>query len=366
MRIENIKSLPPLCAEDVFNSQNTLRVKLGFDPTGSKLHLGHLAPIRLAQKLAEKGHKIVIILGTLTGRLGDPSGQDKTRPILTEEEALSNARVIEETLGKFFPEGFEVHHNHKFVSDLDVPFFLTRLASKVSVAQILSRDGFRNRINQGSSIALHELLVPLLQGWDSVRVKADVEIGGTDQLFNFQIARLLQESEGQKQQRCLFAPIVSGTDGRKASKSLNNAIFLDEEPEDIFGKILSVSDEVSDELIQVLTDLNDLPSHPLEKKKLLAEDLVRQIHGRESAEKAKAHFESTVQKKELPLEIGELEAGSVLELVVTVRSCSRSQARRLIQSGGVKLDGKKVKDPFQETSVGSILQVGKRDFARII
>jgi tyrosyl-tRNA synthetase len=364
--MKNITSLPPLCAEEVFESETPLRVKLGFDPTGSRLHLGHLAPIRIAQKLEKRGHKIVIILGTLTGRLGDPSGQDKTRPILTEEEALSNAEAIEETLRKFFPEGFEVHLNHNFVSDLDIPFFLTRLASKVSVAQMLSRDGFRNRISKGSSIGLHELLVPLLQGWDSVRVEADVEIGGTDQLFNFQIARLLQESEGQKQQKCLFAPIVSGTDGRKASKSLNNAIFLDEAPEEIFGKILSVSDEVSEELIEALTDLRDLPPHPLDKKKLLAEDLVRQIHGGESAKKAKAHFESTVQKKELPSEIDELEADAVLELIIAVKSCSRSQAKRLIQGGGVRLNGEKVRDPLQKASVGSILQVGKRGFARIV
>jgi tyrosyl-tRNA synthetase len=363
--MNKITSFPQGSEEAIFNSTTPLRVKLGFDPTGSRLHLGHLAPIRIAQKLAQRGHHIVIILGTLTGRLGDPSGQDQTRPLLSKEESLSNAEALQRTLEGFFPDGFEVHQNHTFVDEIDIPFFLTRLAAKVNVAQMLSRDGFRRRIENGNSIALHELLVPLLQGFDSVKVRADVEIGGTDQLFNFQIARLLQESEGQKKQVCLFAPIVAGTDGKKASKSAGNAIFLDEHPNEIFGKILSTSDEVAGELIQSLTDLDQLPDHPLERKKLLAFDLVSQIHGVEAAKVAQENFEATVQRKELPQEIDTIEADSLLNLVVKIRSCSRAQGRKLIVAGGVKVNGEKVTDVFANPSINSILQVGKRDFARI-
>jgi tyrosyl-tRNA synthetase len=352
--------LPPNAEQEVFESSRPLRVKFGIDPTLDRLHLGHFVPLRLARKLQEQGHKLDLILGTMTGRLGDPSGQDKTRPILTDEQVRTNAdRLLTQVEQVLLPD-FKVHLNHEFVDAMDVPFFLTRLCSKVTVANMLSRDGFRKRNDEGKPIALHEFLVPLIQGWDSVVVKSEVEIGGTDQLFNFQIARQLQESEGQEPQRCLMTPVIRGTDGRKMSKSFDNAIWLDENPADMFGNIMSVSDEVADEWIGLLTDLDVLSDHPMERKKSLAHDIVRQLHNQDAANEAQAFFESTVQRKELPAELPVVEQNTLFLLVSEARSESRSNARKLILGGGVKIDGEKVIDPLCEPHVGAVVQIGRR------
>jgi len=215
-------------------------------------------------------------------------------------------------------------------------------------------------------ISLHELLVPLLQGWDSVMVKADVEIGGTDQLFNFQVARRLQEAEGQKAEHCLMTPVINGTDGRKMSKSFGNTIWLNETPEEMFGQVMSIPDTVCEEWAGLLTDLTDLPEHPMERKKLLAWDIVRQLHGNEAADRGRAHFEQTVQRGEVATDIPDIVEADLLDLVVEVRGESRSKARRLIEGGGVQVDGEKTLEIDFHPPVGSVVKVGKREFVRVV
>lgn len=355
--------LPDDAWQRIEQAEHPLRVKFGIDPTRDRLHLGHFVPLRLARKLQEDGHDLDLVLGTLTARLGDPSGQDKTRPILSEEEVESNAERLLSQCHQILLPGFRVHRNHTFVEDMSVPMFLAQLASKVTVASMLARDGFRRRMDAGQPIALHEFLVPLLQGWDSVKLRAEVEIGGTDQLFNFQVARHLQQSEGQKPQMALMTPVIRGTDGRKMSKSFGNTIWLDEVPEQIFGQVLSISDEVMEEWIPLLTDGLD-ETHPMERKKALARSILTQLHDADTAFKAQAHFESIVQRGEL----GDVEDAAQDELVVMVsliRGESRTRARKLIEGGGVRIDGSKVLDPGVVPPIGAVLRVGKRRFARV-
>ncbi|MHA2063634.1 MAG: tyrosine--tRNA ligase, partial [Candidatus Thorarchaeota archaeon] len=270
-------TLPSDAVETVKNGKN-LRIKFGIDPTRERLHLGHFVPLRLLKQLQEQGHSIHLILGTFTAQMGDPSGKDKTRPILDEATVKANGEKILEQVERVLHPGFTVHRNHMFFENMNVPFFLTQLTSQFTVAHMMARDGFKKRGQSG--VAMHELLTPILQGWDSVMVNADVEIGGTDQLFNFQISRDLQAKQGQTPQVCLMTPIINGTDGRKMSKSLDNCIFLDDAPEEIFGKVMSISDEVMEEWIPLLAD-TDLSSieHPMKKKKMLAANIVRQLHG---------------------------------------------------------------------------------------
>lgn len=356
----------PERAESVIkNADKPLKVKFGIDPTRDRLHLGHFVPLRVCRKLQEQGHKLDLILGTLTAQLGDPSGQDKTRPILSESEVKQNAEKLLEQASRVLLPGFTVHRNHEFVEGMSVPFFLANLVSKFTVANMLARDGFKKRHEEGSPIALHEFLVPLLQGWDSVVLHSEVEIGGTDQLFNFQVARTLQESEGQKSEVCIMTPIIRGTDGRKMSKTFGNTIWLDESPEEIFGKVMSIPDDVTDEWIQLLTDLTDIPGHPMVKKKKLAWDIVCQLHGAEKANEAQAHFESLVQRKETPDEVQELPADFLLKIVALVRNESNNRARKLIRQGGVSINGEKVLDPLFWPESGLIIKIGKREFVRV-
>ena len=350
-------------------SKRPLRIKFGIDPTRDRLHLGHFVPMRVARSMQDQGHELHLILGTLTAQLGDPSGQDTTRPILDEAVVKANAEKLLGQCQQVFRPGFVVHRNHEFVDAMSVPFFLMRLAGRITVKGMLSRNGFRSRMEADQAIGLHELLVPLLQGWDSVEVRADVEIGGTDQLFNFQVARQLQEAEGQTPELCVMTPVIRGTDGRKMSKSFDNAIWLDEAPEQMFGKVMSVSDEVMDEWIGLLTDLDPttLPAHPMERKVALARAIVTQLHGSDAADAADAHFTRTVRERVvLDTDCAEAPATDLLTLVVTVRGESRSRSRKLIQGGGVRVDGAKVLDHTMTPDVGSLIRVGKRKVVRVV
>jgi len=349
----------------VKESVKSLKIKFGIDPTRNRLHLGHFVPLRVCRKLQEQGHHLDLILGTLTAQLGDPSGQDKTRPILSEEEVEENAEQLLAQASKVLLPGFKVHKNRDFVNGMSIPFFLANLASKFTVANMLARDGFRKRHEAGAPISLHEFLVPLLQGWDSVVLDSDVEIGGTDQLFNFQVARSLQESEGQSPEVCIMTPIIRGTDGRKMSKTFNNTIWLDEPPEEMFGKVMSIPDDVTDEWISLLTDLIDLPGHPMVKKKKLAWDIVNQFHGSDKADEAQVHFESLVQRKETPDEIQVIEADLLLKIVALVREVSNNRARKLVRQGGVTIAGEKVLDPLFWPEPGTIIKIGKRNFVKV-
>jgi tyrosyl-tRNA synthetase len=327
-----------------------------------------MVPLRIVRKLQDAGVECDLIIGTLTGQLGDPSGQDKTRPILSWEEIEMNAarlgeqvfRVLDRTKTKEW-------WNHGFVKDMSVPAFLCDLVSKFTVANLMGRDAFRKRGMEG--LRMHELLVPLLQGWDSVKVEAELEVGGNDQLFNFQVTRDLQVAHGQKPQSCILTPIINGTDGRKMSKSFGNCVWLDDTPTDMFGKTMSIPDEQVEQWVALLTDLH-IPTirglHPMERKKTLAWEIVRQLHGNDAAEEARAEFERNVQRREMPTEMTEVTQGSILNIVTTLRACSKSQARKLIEQGGVKVDGVKVSDFDLVPEVGAKVQAGKRVWGEVV
>ncbi|CAG7579679.1 MAG: tyrosyl-tRNA synthetase [uncultured marine phage] len=340
------------------------RVKFGIDPTFPKLHLGHLVPLRIVKKMQDEGKEITIVLGTFTAQMGDPSGKDETRPILSKEDVENNANHILTQVESILSPGFSVFRNGDLFNVMTVPNLL-QIASKFTTTRLLSRKAFRDRIEHGSPIGLHELIVPILQGTDSVHLKSEIEIGGSDQLFNFQIARELQEMDNQKPEACLMTPIINGTDGRKMSKSLNNCIFLDEDSKDIFGKCMSVSDDTMDEWIELLTDLTDLPENLMERKKLMSFDILRQLRGEDEATKALKGFEETIQKRKIPNDIPNVNLDTVTNCVSVIRSCSKTQARRLISGGAVTIDGTKIDDQF-ELSSGDIIKVGKRSFAKVI
>jgi tyrosyl-tRNA synthetase len=303
--------------------------------------------------MQSQGHKVTIVLGTFTAQLGDPSGRDTTRPILSAEETSNNSLLILDQVKKIITPDFLFFngtvHNH-----MRLPEFL-RIASRFTLSHMTSRNGFQQRIENGNSIALHELLVPICQGWDSVHLKSEIEVGGQDQLFNFQIARQLQEQEGQKPQSCVMLPIINGTDGRKMSKSLGNCIFLDDEPTEIFGKVMSISDAVMDEWFPLLTDMKPA-THPMNSKKILARDIVSQLHGPDIAETAASHFEKTIQRKEVPDDVKPIKSRTLIEAVCELRNCSKSEARRLVAAGAV--------DAPEQLAEGCIIRVG-RQFGKI-
>jgi len=338
-------------------------VKFGIDPTSPRLHLGHLVPLRVVKKLQEQGKNITIVLGTFTAQMGDPSGKDKTRPILSEEDVRKNANKILVQVEAILDPGFHVFRNGDRFNEMDAPE-LMKIVSDFTVQQMIRRDAFQKRISEGVSIGVHELIVPILQGTDSVTLESEIEIGGTDQLFNFQVTRRLQEINGQKPEVCMLAPIINGTDGHKMSKSLGNCIFLDEAPEEVFGKCMSISDETMEEWIPLFMDENK-ERNPMKRKKKLSFEIVEQLFDTSRAETCLKQFEDRIQKKEIPDEINDIKAEDILDAVVKIRECSRSQARRLLIDGAVKIDGVKATD---ETPIakGQIIKVGKRDFGRIV
>lgn len=361
---------------DGANIMGANNVKFGIDPTFPKLHLGHMVPLRVVKKLKEQGKNITIVLGTFTAQLGDPSGKEKTRPILTSSQTNANANAILQQVTTILGEGFEVYRNGDLFSKMTVPEIL-QICSRFTVNFMLSRDAFQKRMESDASISLHELIVPICQGWDSVHLKSDIEIGGTDQLFNFQVARKLQENEGMNPEICLMMPIINGTDGRKMSKSLGNCIFLTESSTDIFGKCMSVSDETMDEWIPLLTDINltDLPEHPMKRKKIMAFDIVKQLRGEKEAQLAEEGFKSMVQKSEIPDDMLEVDVSpealpeytsQLLHAIMLIRKCSKSEARRLMKGNAVSINDKKVNnDRGVELNSGDIVKIGKRAFGKI-
>lgn len=332
-----------------------MRVKFGIDPTLDRLHLGHFVPLRLCRSLIAAGHTLDLVLGTMTAQLGDPTGREQTRPLLSEAEVMDNAAAMATTIQALLPEA-RLHFNHRFFAEMDVASFITKMPGRVTVDQMLSRGGFRRR---GAPIALHELLVPLMQGWDSVVLSAEVEIGGHDQLFNFQVARRLQRAEGLPAQVCLMVPLLPGGDGRKMSKSLGNCIFLDEPPADVFGKTMAISDEAMAQWIPLLaTDPDALPAHPMARKKALARDIVAQLHGAAAAAAAAAAFGD----RKPPVAVS---AGPLLDAVTLIRACSRAAARRLIRGGGVRVNGQKERSVDRAVQPGDEIWVGRRDAGQV-
>jgi tyrosyl-tRNA synthetase len=355
-----------------------LRAKLGLDPTAPDIHLGHTVVLQKLREFQDLGHRVVLIVGDYTARVGDPSGRTATRPVLTGQEIDANARTYQEQAFQVLrddPELLEVRFNSEWL-DMDMEE-LFRLARTTTVAQLLERDDFARRWAARAPISLLELLYPLMQGYDSVKVTSDVELGGTDQTFNLLLARDIQRAFGQPEQAVLTMPILPGVDGvEKMSKSLGNHIGITEPPGEMYGRTLSLPDEAMDTWFQLLAvDRPPEGTSPRDAKHVLAQALVARFHSAEAADASAAEFERVHVRHQAPEEIEELafgaENGSVHlpALIADAFGMSRSEARRTLAQGGVRLDGEQLAadelDLPPERLDGAVLQVGKRHFRRL-
>ncbi|MFQ5863173.1 MAG: tyrosine--tRNA ligase [Candidatus Brocadiales bacterium] len=363
-----------------------LRVKLGLDPTAPDIHIGNAIPIQKLAKFQELGHTAVLIIGDYTAMVGDPAGVNKTRPMLTREEVMANAKTYLDQVGKILDKDrAEVIYNSKWFEKM--PFSeIIHLASKITVARMLERDDFSQRYSSGVPISLHELLYPLMQGYDSIMVKSDVELGGTDQLFSLLVGRDLQRDWGLEPQVTVTTPLLEGTDGqKKMSKSLGNYIGITEEPVQMFGKAMSIRDDLMKKYFVLTTEIDEKKIdellhhnvHPREAKAELARAIVARYWGEEAAERASREFDRVFREHELPenlpeilLPKGELKDGKiwiVKLLVVGGFAKTNGEARRLVAQGGVNINNETFNDTEADVNItpGMVIKVGKRRFARI-
>ncbi|MBK9018918.1 MAG: tyrosine--tRNA ligase [Sulfuritalea sp.] len=364
------------------NSGRPLRVKAGFDPTAPDLHLGHTVLINKLRHFQDLGHHVMFLIGDFTGMIGDPSGKNATRPPLSREQILENANTYREQVFKILdPVKTEVCFNSTWFEPLGAAGMI-KLAARHTVARMLERDDFSKRYVGGQPIAIHEFLYPLCQGYDSVAMKADVELGGTDQKFNLLVGRELQKHYGQAPQCVLMMPLLEGLDGvNKMSKSLGNYIGIAESPTEIFGKLMSVSDELmwryydllsfrgNDEIARFKREVAD-GRNPRDVKVLLGREIVARFHSVAKAEAALAEFEARFQRGVLPDDMPEISvaAGSLAQILKAAGlTSSTSDALRMIEGGGVRINGEKVGDRSTALAAGDsvVLQVGKRKFARV-
>jgi tyrosyl-tRNA synthetase len=367
-------------------SGKQLIVKAGFDPTAPDLHLGHTVLLNKLRHFQDLGHKVIFLIGDFTGQIGDPSGKNKTRPTLDKKELIKNAKTYEKQVFKILKKDLtEVRFNSEWCNELGAAGLIS-LASKYNVARMLERDDFNKRYNANQSIAVHEFLYPLVQGYDSVALKADIECGGTDQKFNLLVGRELQRSYDQEPQVVLTVPILEGLDGtNKMSKSLNNFIAIDEQPDEMFGKIMSISDElmwrwfellsfIPENEISILKKEVDNGANPRDIKFILAEELVDRFHEKGEGSNCKQKFLERFQKGAMPSDIKEVDVDIENETILLTNllktvemTSSTSEAMRLIKQGGVKIDSEKVSDTKLEIKKGSeaVYQVGKRKFLHI-
>lgn len=362
-----------------------LRVKLGLDPTAPDIHIGHTVVLQKLRQFQELGHEVTLVIGDFTGRIGDPTDKSETRKQLSEEEVKANAATYRRQLFKILdPERTRVVFNSSWLADLKFAD-VVRLAATCTVARMLEREDFQKRFRQNQSISLHEFFYPLMQGYDSVALRADVELGGTDQKFNLLMGRTLQREYGQEEQVAVMLPLLEGLDGeKKMSKSVGNYIGIDEPPREMYGKTMSIPDALMVKYFELVTDLpleevegikrglEDGTRHPRDVKMLLARTLVRMYHGPDAAREAEEHFRTVFQQRSLPPDIEEKEVDPgpvwiVKLLVQTGLAASNGEARRLIEQGGVRVDDAKVSDPGWELAPadGTVLQVGKRKFLRL-
>lgn len=373
-------------------SGRKLRVKLGIDPTGPLLHIGRAVPLFKLRQFQRMGHQIVLIIGNGTGLIGDASDKDSERPLLTTEQIEKNMETYREQVGRILDlEKVEFRHNGDWLLPLTFKDVI-RLASRFTVAQMIQRENFSNRWDEGKPIGLHEVMYPLMQGFDSVAINADVEIGGTDQLFNLMAGRTLQEDFDQPPQNILTMNMIPGTDGRKMSTTWGNAVWILDEPRDQFGKIMSMGDHVipvymesitalpMEEVRAVSEGLEKGVMHPMDAKKRLAWEIVRVFHGEEAADQARDDFERQFQQRGLPSEIPAVtveralggkaddkgQVGILDLLVNTGLAPNRKQAQRLVEQGGVSIDGERVTDREARVTPaeGILLKVG-RGYVRI-
>ncbi|WP_369160641.1 tyrosine--tRNA ligase [Candidatus Thiodiazotropha sp. LNASS1] len=363
-----------------------LKIKAGFDPTAPDLHLGHTVLINKLRQFQELGHEVIFLIGDFTGMIGDPTGKSATRPPLTREEVVENAKTYEHQIFKILdPTKTTVLFNSSWMGEMSA-VDLIQLAAKHTVARMLERDDFNKRYTSGQAIAVHEFLYPLIQGYDSVVLKADVELGGTDQKFNLLVGRQLQEAYQQEPQVVITLPILEGLDGvQKMSKSLNNYIGITDAPEEMFGKVMSISDELMWRYFELLSfrPMSEIlewkreieqGANPRDVKIRLAEELVERFHSREQAVKAHEAFVARFQKGQMPDEMAEFDftasnggypIANLLKDAELVKSTS--EAMRMIKQGAVRIDGERVTDHTLTVAAGSshVYQVGKRRFARI-
>jgi len=356
-----------------------LVVKLGVDPTSPDLHLGHSVVLNKLRAFQDLGHRAVLIIGDFTSQVGDPSGRDSTRPLLSYEQIIENSKTYTEQAFKILDrDRTEIRFNSEwlkpFVSFKDNSIELFNVAKNVTISRLLEREDFKNRIKNENPISLLEILYPVFQGYDSVAIKADIELGGHDQIFNLLVGRDLEKLYSIKPQICITVPLLVGTDGvKKMSKSYKNYIAFNDTPDDMFGKLMSISDDVMLTYYELLTDLNmnEIKAmHPMQAKKELAYTMVKRFNGEEAAIKAKENFERVFSKKELPeeIELFKLERPMLLSHILTSSKISKSnnESRRLIESGAVRIDGNKILEDKMIERGGFILQCGKRNFKKIV
>lgn len=365
----------------LLNSDRPLRIKLGIDPTGADIHLGHSIPVRKLRAFQDAGHTAVLIIGDFTARIGDPTGKSEVRRQLTEADVTKNAQTyldqVRPILDFDTPGRLEVRYNSQWLSHLDLGKTL-ELLSTMTVGQMLAKEGFAERYKQESPIFLHEFLYPLMQGYDSVAVEADVELGGTDQKFNIAVGRDLQRHFGLKPQFGLLLPILIGTDGvQKMSKSLGNYVGLGEHPSQKYQKLQGVPDNLLSQYFELLTDLplDSLPQNPRDRQEYLAWEVVRQYHGEAAANEAREAAKSGGREGTLPeysvAAIPQFPAKLAFILGATGLCKSTAEGKRKIQEGGVRIDGDKITDADLSFSqpddlYGKVLQVGKKNFVRLV
>jgi len=348
----------------------SLRVKLGLDPTAPDLHVGHLVPLDVLREFQDDGHTVVLIVGDFTAMIGDPSGRSETRPILTREQVDAAARTYLEQIHLVLDrERLEVRRNSEWLSEMKGADVL-RLLGKATLQQVLQREDFADRLKAGTPIGAHEILYPFNQAYDSVAIHADVEIGGTDQLFNLLFGREIQKAYGQEPQDIAVFPLVEGTDGSmKMGKSLGNYIGLTEPPEEIYGKTMSIPDTLTEKYLRLVSGLpadeieRVLALKPRDAKAALARQLVKRLHGEEAGAQAEAHFVSQFVRKEIPDQKEEYKIEGPTDivslLVATGLATTRGDARRLAEQGGVRKNGKKV-GPTAEAATGDVISARRR------
>jgi len=358
-----------------------LRIKAGFDPTAPDLHLGHCILLKKLKDFQDLGHTVVFLIGDFTAMIGDPTGRTETRPPLTEEEVAENAKTYERQVFKILrKDKTEIVFNSSWLKGMSAEELL-KLSSLENVARMLERDDFHKRYTAGVPITIKEFLYPLIQAYDSAKIRSDVELGGTDQKFNILLGRDVQRYFNQEPQVAVFLPILEGLDGiRKMSKSLGNYIAVEDSPEDIYGKVMSVSDELMWRYYELLSsrsqnEIADMKEgHPMDAKKSLAFELTRWFHGGENATNAQKGFETKFSEREFPEDAREVvldrkDGGTVLDMVVrsSERVKSRGEAKRLIEQGGVNVDGERITDPTALVPQREVLKIkiGKREFVKV-
>lgn len=362
-----------------------LTIKLGLDPTAPDIHLGHTVPLRKLKLFQDFGHQVVIIIGGFTARIGDPSGKSVTRPPLTKEQVAENAATYKEQIFKILDKDKTIiRDNSEWLEEMNFADVL-RLASRYTVARMMERDDFNKRFKEGRAIGIHEFMYPLMQGYDSVAIKADVEFGGTDQTFNVLMGRTLQAEEGQEPQVVITMPLLEGLDGvQKMSKSLGNYIGISEAPKEMYGKSMSIPDELMMRYFMLVTDmtieeqealeakLESGEAHPRDMKMQLARTIVRLYHGEEAALEAEEEFKRVFQQHALPIDIPEYEMATPEGPVFVPQFCtdagltaSNGEARRSIKAGAFKINGEKYTEENITLEDGMIVQVGKRKFVKV-